>query len=141
MNTYIIELHEYGSKTVVAKSKSAAKYAAYLDYDVTGGLGFGEFLKWVKSVRLLHKFRPADMYGDAEQFDRVKAARNIPFAYIGQKVVLHSERRGNLEGIIVGANHAMNLNVIFNGTYHEENCHPHHRLTYFNENGDPIASF
>lgn len=141
MNTYEVELYEYGVKTVVAKSKSAAKYAAYLDYDVTGGLGFGEYLKWVKSVRLVHKFRAADLFGDVQCFERVKEARSIPFAYMGQKVVLRSNQRGDLSGVIVGVNHAMNLDVVFDGTFHKESCHPHYRLTYYNKNNEPIASF
>ena len=101
MNTYIVEVHEYGQKMVQAKSRSAAKYAAYLDYDVTGGLGFKEYLKWIKSVRLVHKFRPSDLYGDVDQFERMKAARNIPFAFMGQKVVLSSQNRGEMVGTIV----------------------------------------
>jgi len=141
VNTYIVELHEYGQKTIQAKSRSAAKYAAYLDYDVTGGLGFGEYLKHIKSVRLVHKFRPADLFGDAEQFEQVKIARGIPFAFMGEKVVLSSKKRGDLIGTIVGANHAMNLDVVFEGTYHKENCHPHYRLTYYDKNNMPVARY
>lgn len=126
---------------VQAKSRSAAKYAAYLDYDVTGGLGFKEYLKWIKSVRLVHKFRPSDLYGDVDQFERMKAARNIPFAFMGQKVVLSSQNRGEMVGTIVGANHTMNLDVVFDGTYHKENCHPHYRLTYYNHNNEPVARY
>lgn len=142
MNSYTIELHGgYGSKIVVAKSKSAAKYAAYKEYDVTGGLGFGEYLKWIRSVRLLHKFRSSDLFGDAEQFERVKAARGIPFAYMGQRVMLDSSQRGALFGVIVGGNHAMNLDVVFDGTTHVESCHPHYKLTYYDKVNEPVASF
>lgn len=141
MNTYLVELHRYGVKAVQAKSRSAAKYAAYKDYDVTGGLGFLEYLKYIKSVRLLHKFRPSDLYGDAERFERMKLSRNLPFAYIGQKVVLHSANRGDLTGVICGANDSHNLDVCFEGTTWTENCHPWYRLTYYNNTGEVVAEY
>ena len=73
LNTYEVTLKGgYGSKTVQARSHSGAKYAAYMDYDVTGGLGFLAYLRWVESVRLLHRFRPSDLFGDPERFERMK---------------------------------------------------------------------
>lgn len=141
MNTYLVELYRYGTKAVQAKSRSAAKYAAYKDYDVTGGLGFLEYLRWVKSVRLLHRFRASDLYEDPELFERMKLARGIPFAYIGEKVVLHSQNRGDLTGVICGANDSYNLDVCFEGTTWTENCHPKYRLTYYNDAGEVVAEF
>lgn len=142
LNTYLVTLRGgYGSKTIQARSHSAAKYAAYVDYDVTGGLGFLQYLKWVESVRLLHRFKPSDLFGDPDTFERMKASRNLPFAYIGQKVVLHSKSRGDLCGIICGANHTHNLDVLFEGYSHTESCHPHYMMDYFNANGHIIASF
>jgi len=142
LDTYLVTLREgYGSKTVQAHSHSAAKYAAYKDYDITGGMGFLEYLKRVESVRLLHRFRASDLFGDPETFERMKVSRNLPFAYIGQKVVLHSGSRGELRGIICGANHSHNLDVLFEGCIHTENCHPHYMLDYLDGNGQIIASY
>lgn len=142
LNTYMVTLKGgYGSKTVQARSHSGAKYAAYLDYDVTGGLGFLEYVKWVESVHLLHKFRPSDLFGDPETFERMKTSRSLPFAHIGQEVVLHSSSRGDLRGIICGANHAHNLYVLFTGCTQTENCHPYYMLDYLDSNGQIIASF
>lgn len=142
LNTYEVTLKGgYGSKTVQARSHSGAKYAAYMDYDVTGGLGFLAYLRWVESVRLLHRFRRSDLLGDPERFERMKESRNLPFAFIGQRVVLHSGSRGDLSGIICGANHAHNLDVLFEGRTNTENCHPHYRLDYLDSAGQVIASF
>lgn len=124
---------------VQGKSRSAAKYAAFLEDD--SPLDFGEFLRYVESVRLLHRFRPSDLFGNPEQFDRMKAARQIPFAYIGEPVILHSLSRGDLHGVICGSNSGMNLDILFDGNTHTENCHPHYRLTYLDRQNAVIAHY
>ena len=142
LNSYVVNLKGgYGSKCVQAYSHGGAKYAAYVDYDVTGGLGFGAYLKWVESVHLLHRFRPSDLYGDRERFERVRGYRNLPFAYIGQRVILHSKSRGDLCGIICGSNHAQNLDILFDGQSWTENCHPYYQLDYLGPDGEVVASF
>lgn len=141
LNTYEVVLSRYGAKTVQAKSRAAAKYASFLDYDITGGLGFGAYLKWVESVRLLHKFRPSDLFGDERQFERMKEARGIPFAFMGQRVLLNSNSRGPIEGTLCGANRSQNLNVLFDGHTNLENCHPHYQMAYFDASGAIVADY
>lgn len=141
-NTYAVSLKGgYGEKIVVAKSASAAKYEAYLDYDLTGGLGFLEYLKWVEGVRLLHRFKPSDLFGDEKAFEIMKKSRQIPFAKMGGRVMLRSLADGNKMGTIVGAGIGYNLQVCFDGKTFAENCHPHHRLTYFGANGEVLAAY
>jgi hypothetical protein len=102
---------------------------------------FVEFLRFVKSIKLIHKFRPYDLFCDIEQFERMKECRNIPFAFMGMKVILKSRSRGNIKGVIVGSNDSMNLDICFNGTCHKENCHPHYELIYFDNDGKIVAEY
>ena len=139
LNTYEVTMMGGRAMTVQGKSRSAAKYAAFLEDD--SSLHFGEFLRYVEAVHLLHRFRPSDLFGDPERFERMKEARGIPFAYIGEPVILHSPSRGDLRGIICGSNSSMNLDILFDGCTHAENCHPHYRLTYLDSKGKSIANF
>ena len=139
LNTYEVTMMDGCTMTVQGKSRSAAKYAAFLEDD--SSLHFGEFLRYVESVHLLHRFRPSDLFGDPERFERMKEDRGLPFAYMGEPVILHSPSRGDLRGIICGSNSSMNMDVLFEGCTHTENCHPHYRLTYLDSNMSPIATF
>ena len=119
MNTYMITLSGYDrSATAYGETPGKAKYNFFL------GMGdlfdsFAEFLRFVKSIRLIHKFRPCDLFGDIEQFERMKEYRNIPFAFMGMKVILKSGSRGNIIGTIVGSNDSMNwiIHTIFLGVF------------------------
>ena len=140
LNTYEVKLKGYDEPlTVQGNSASSAKYATYLRLDTCAS--FKDFLSWVEAVRLLHRFRPSDLFGDPEQFERMKERRNIPFAYIGQRVILHSGKRGDIQGTICGANYSDNLNVVFDGTSWVENCHPHYQLDYLDCSGNMVAAF
>lgn len=141
MNTYLITLSRYDRPaTAYGETPGKAKYNSYLEM---GDLfdSFAEFLRFVKSIKLIHKFRPCDLFGDIEQFERMKECRNIPFAFMGMKVILKSRSRGNIKGIIVGSNDSMNLDICFDGTCHKENCHPHYKLIYLDNSGDIVAEF
>ena len=64
MNTYMITLAGYDrSATAYGETPGKAKYNFYLEM---GDLfdSFAEFLQFVKSIRLIHKFRPCDLFGN-----------------------------------------------------------------------------
>lgn len=86
------------------------------------------------------KFQPSDLFGDPIRFERLKQTRNIPFAYIGQKVVFHSSG-GDRIGIICGANSSSNLDILFDGTTWLANCHPHYMMDYYGADGEIVASY
>ena len=67
--------------------------------------------------------------------------RGIPLAYSGQRVILHSGTRGDIQGVICGANHSDNLDIVFDGASWTENCHPHYQLDYLDRAGNVIAMF
>lgn len=141
MNTYMITLSGYDRQaTAYGEAPGKAKYNLYLEL---GDLfdSFNEFLRFVESIRLVHKFRPCDLFGDVEQFERMKEYRNIPFAFMGMKVILKSKSRGNIKGTIVGSNDSMNLDICFDGSCHKENCHPHYELIYLDNSGNVVAEF
>ena len=95
LNTYEVKIRGYNQPLAVqGHSAGAAKYAAYQRLDTCDS--FFDFLSWVEAVRLLHRFRPSDLFGDPERFERMKERRGIPFAYIGQRVILHSGTRGDI---------------------------------------------
>lgn len=141
MNTYVITLSGYDrSATAYGETPGKAKYNFFLG---VGDLfnSFAEFLRFVKSIRLVHKFRPCDLFGDTEQFGRMKEYRDIPYAFMGMRVILKSGSRGNIKGTIVGSNDSMNLDICFDGTCHKENCHPHYKLIYLDNSGNIEAEF
>ena len=141
MNTYSIVLEVYGvaAVTCFGETPSKAKYNIYLErgdaYET-----FQDFLQAVLSIRLIHKFKPSDLFGDIERFERMKNYRNIPFAFMGMKVNFKSHR-GLMKGIIVGANDSLNLDICFEGTSHKENCHPHYNLIYLDNLGKIIKEY
>uniref|UniRef100_UPI0006D24842 hypothetical protein n=1 Tax=Clostridium sp. NkU-1 TaxID=1095009 RepID=UPI0006D24842 len=71
----------------------------------------------------------------------MKEYRNIPFAFMGMKVILKSGSRGNIKGTIGGSNDSMNLDICFDGTSHKENCHPHYKLVYLDNSGKVVAGY
>lgn len=140
LNTFEVKIRGYNQPLAVqGHSAGAAKYAVYQRLDTCDS--FFDFLSWVEAVRLLHRFRPSDLFGDPERFERMKERRGIPFAYIGQRVILHSGTRGDIQGTICGANHSDNLDIVFDGTSWTENCHPHYQLDYLDGTGNVIAMF
>lgn len=141
MNTYSLEIYNYGDdgthfETVVAETAAKAKgqfiqYSEWLD-----SLTFLQALRWIKSVRLVHKFHYSDLFGDRERFDDMKQRRGIEFASLGMRVEVCGK-----PGRIVGANSSGNLNVCFDGTCYTENCHPYWKVKYFDDNGELIREF
>lgn len=79
-------------------------------------------------------------YVTPEVFYRMAKYRRIPFAKVGMKVTF----KDGDEGVIIGYNHGMNLDVyITKGKRqgHQGNYHPHWEIAYHNESGDVIKSF
>ena len=98
----------------------------YFTLELSYDLSFKDFLKSLSYCRKIGGFKPSDLYGDREQFDRIKKARGIEFAYIGMRI----EVCGKM-GTIVGGNDCMNLDVVKDGTYYTDNCHPWYKTKYF----------
>lgn len=130
-----VELKPYPGhpRPVTAATAGRAKYLAYLDIaDLFNG--FGHFLQNVASVRKVGSVVRRDVHA-VKDFDRVCAARGVPFARVGMSVSVAGR-----QGTIVEANESANFNVLFeDGTI--GNCHPCWDITYFNILGEVIAQF
>jgi hypothetical protein len=119
----------------MGKTASAAKYACYREFSDAWDMTFLEFLKIIK-VHKVGTFKPSDLFGDSESFERVCKNRNIGFAYMGMRI----EVSGKM-GTIVGSNSSCNLNVCFDGTWWSEKCHPWWKTRYFDREGNVIAEY
>ncbi len=64
--------------------------------------------------------------------------RNMPFAKRGMRV---EHTYNGKKGRISGANCSANLNIIFDGQKHSENCHPHWMMKYFDGQGQLIKEY
>ena len=65
--------------------------------------------------------------------------RNIEFAYCGMVVMVD-----DMAGVIVGHNNSANLDVLFTADKHKGqtlNCHPNHKMKYFDKKGILIKEF
>jgi hypothetical protein len=136
MNTYeIVFNYDKHTKNVVAETASKAKYKLFLELQDCFDCTFKEFLGFIK-CKTLGKFKPEDLFGDEEQFDRMKEMRDIPFAYMGMKI----EVCGKMV-TIVGSNGGLNLNVVKDGTCYIDNCHPWYKTKYFDSKGNVIREY
>lgn len=135
MNTYSIDYCGY-TKNIQAETPAKAKYQLYLDAREWFDDGFKNFIHCIKSVRLVHKFRVSDLFGDREHFQNMKESRNIPFAEIGMKISVNGKK-----GVICGSNHSSNLDVCFDGTWYVENCHPYWQTVYYDDKGNVIKNY
>lgn len=70
--------------------------------------------------------------------DDFRKLRGMPFVKRGMRV---KDIYRNIEGRIAGANSSCNLNVIFDGYNHSENCHPRWMMQYFDKNGTLIKEY
>lgn len=135
MNTYEIEFKDGHKRTAIGETPGKAKYNCYRE------LGdcfedFESFLKYIESCKKLRSFRPADLYGDIDQFNRMKEMRGIEFAYQGMRI----EVAGKM-GTIVGSNQSLNLDVVFDGQHWADNCHPWWETRYFDRHGNVVADY
>jgi hypothetical protein len=65
-----------------------------------------------------------------KDLDRVCEYRKLPPLKIGAECEVDGKK-----GIIVGGNCSANLNVLFDGENHYNNCHPWYRMRIFNGMG------
>jgi hypothetical protein len=121
-------------QTVKATTASKARYKFYKhNFDDEK---YSDLFKYIRSSSLGKCAIGSYIENEElERFERVKAYRNVPFAYIGMSVVCDGK-----PGIIVGANHSSNFDVDF-GRGIPCNCHPTWRMTYYDRNGDVVQSF
>jgi hypothetical protein len=119
----------------VAESVGKAKYAYWREYQDVWNRPFGEFLPWVyckkTGVAAIHH-----LFGDREQFERVRESRRIPLAELGMKVEVAGR-----SGRIVGGNHSANLDIVFDGEWTKSNCHPHWEMVYYGSAGEILYDF
>ena len=136
MNTYEVLVNGMSPYRAVSESPAKAKYDCFIYISDVWDITFGQFLKEVLSCRKIGAFKPSDLFGDREQFERVKQARGIEFAYMGMRVEVCGK-----PGTIVGGNDSLNLNVVYDGWYHADNCHPWYRVKYFDKKGNIVAEY
>ncbi len=65
-----------------------------------------------------------------DDLNRVCEYRNLPALKIGAECEVDGKK-----GIIVGGNCSGNLNVLFDGESHYNNCHPDYKMRIFNDMG------
>ena len=130
------EYDKWAAQRYIAETASKAKSAHY-QY-LQDGLYEASFFEVVKNMkcRKVGIASVTSLFGDAEQFDRNKEYRNIPFAYQGMKISV-----GGKMGTIVGSNRGANLNVVFDGEWCVCNCHPWYETVYYADNGNVVADY
>jgi hypothetical protein len=136
LNTYQLEWNGF-TRNIVAKTASKAKYEYWSTvindcYDIS----FGGFLKRA-TCKLLNKFHYKDLFiQDIEDFKETLVRRGIEFAHLGMKVEVAGR-----PGRIVGCNASLNLDVCFEGETWKNNCHPHWRIKYFDNQDKVVAEY
>jgi hypothetical protein len=70
-----------------------------------------------------------------QMFEYMKEQRGLDFLTRNMTVEVDGEK-----GIVTGDCNG-NLAVKFEGNKHSDNCHPHWRVKYFNENGELIKEY
>ena len=70
--------------------------------------------------------------------DYVKKQRGLDFVKKGMKV---QNTYNGKYGVIKGGNSSGNIDVVFDGQNHAENCHPTWAMRYFDDEGNVIADF
>lgn len=125
----------WGRWTVVAETAGKAKYKHFQYMREFWDVEFQEFLKYV-TCRKVGPASAKSFFGNKEQFERNCIYRNIPFAYQGMRI----EVAGKM-GTIVGSNNSCNLDVVFDGRWYAENCHPWWETRYFDESGHVVKDY
>lgn len=127
---------KWATQRYVAKTAAKAKVQHY--HYLQDGLFEGDFFAVVKGMKCRKVGRASIrvFFGDYEQFERVKQARDIGFTHQGMRVSVCGQM-----GTIVGGNSSMNLDVVLDGQYHKSNCHPWYETVYFDRKGNAVADF
>ncbi|OPY63646.1 MAG: hypothetical protein A4E56_00369 [Pelotomaculum sp. PtaU1.Bin065] len=114
MNTYLIEFIDGHKRQVIGETAGKAKYDLFRDLQDCFNCDFRDFIGFIESCKKLRGFSIKDLFGGRDQFESIKQARGIDFAYQGMRISVCGQM-----GIIVGGNNSMNLDVVFNGQYHK----------------------
>ena len=72
--------------------------------------------------------------------DYVKKQRGLDFVKRGMRVE-HCYNGKTLKGKITSGNSSGNLNILFEGEKHPQNCHPTWAMKYFDNDGNVIAEY
>lgn len=117
----------------IAKSPAAARYKFWMEHSdfLTP---YKDCFPYIKS-KSLGKINPSHYFGDINKFQSTAKYRRIEKAYQGMKIEVCGTT-----GIIVGANHSGNLDVLF-PDYSIQNCHPHYKTVYFDNDGNIVYDF
>lgn len=135
MKTYSILFFQL-TENVVAETAGKAKYSYWKKINDCYDIEFKGFLKSAK-CRFVNKFKYADLFTkNLGDFNETIQRRNIEFAHLGMRVEVCGK-----SGRIVGCNDSLNLDVCFDGEHWRTNCHPHHKIKYFDNNNSVIAEF
>lgn len=128
-----IDGREAYSQRFVAETPSKAKYA-YYQY-LQDGIWEAPFAEIMPHLRVKKMGRASvrSFFGNPNTFASVCERRNIPFAHQGMRIEVNGKM-----GTIVGANNSSNLDVVFDGEWHAENCHPGWKTKYFDAKGTVI---
>lgn len=121
------------TRSIVAETASKAKYEYFLFLDT--GNPFQDFLYWVYCKKT-GVANISHLFGDVEGFEWMKQHRGLPYIYRGMKVEVWGK-----SGVIVGANHSANLDVVFDGEWHKSNCHPYDETVYFDAKNNIVGDF
>ncbi len=120
----------------VAKTAGKAKYAYYqFLQDGIWETTFAEIMPRLL-VKKIGRATIQSFFGNPETFASVREQRNMPFVHQGMRLEVDGKM-----GTVVGANSSSNWSVVFDGTYHEEYCHPWWKTRYFDADGNVIADY
>jgi len=123
-------------QTYIAETAGKAKAQHY--HYLQDGLWEEDFFTVIKNMkcRKIGKASIRCLFGDYEQFERIKKARGIEFAFQGMRIQVCGKM-----GNIVGGNHSQNLDVVFDGQWSSNNCHPWYETVYYDNAGNILADY
>lgn len=127
---------QWCKRSYIAETPSKAK--SYHYQYLQDGLWEDDFFTVVKSMkcRKIGKASINCLFGDYQKFQDIIKARGIEFAHQGMKIQVCGKM-----GTIVGGNNSMNLDVVFDGEWWKDNCHPWYETVYFDNAGNILADY
>lgn len=121
--------------TEVARNASAARYKFFWRH-LSETRQYSDVFRCLKSRKIgpasPRSFFPKNEY-QISTWEAVRTRRGIHFAFLGQRIDVDGKM-----GTIVGGNDSLNLNVVFDGQGHVENCHPTWETTYYKNDGHTV---
>ena len=128
--------------TVIAKTRSQAKYKAYKQSAWEESHSYDEFFRCYTKIKKIGPavWKKEDFYpknqASRDMFNRILKQRSLEeFCKLGTRVKsLHSGRFG----FVVGGNQSGNIDVLFDGSEWTNNCHPHWQMQYLSDDGKTV---